>query len=347
MSIPRYVACALFLFAGCVSAVPAQQQPTPSQPDPNRIYLDVVVTPKSGTPVAGLQKSDFTVLDNKATRPIVTFDEFSGPKAPIEVVVLVDAVNTTYTNLSYGRQQIDTFLRANSGHLAHPTALAILTDTGTQIQPEFSSDGNELSAEFDKADIGLREIRRGAGFYGAEDRLQLSLNALQMLTTKEAARPGRKIILWISPGWPYLSGPEVDLGSKQERQLFAEIVALSTQLRTAGITLYSIDPLGSNENISWELYYQSFLKGVAKPNQAQPGDLGLQVLAVQSGGLALSASNDIAGRIEHCIADLGSYYQLSFDAPPAERPDEYHQLEIKVAQPGLTTRTRTGYYTQP
>jgi VWFA-related protein len=347
MSIPRYVASALFLLAGCVSAVPAQQPLNPSQPNPNRIYLDVVVTPKSGVPVPGLQKSDFTVLDNKATRPIVTFDEFSGPKAPIEIVLLVDAVNTTYTNLSYERQQIDSFLRANGGHLAHPTSLAVFTDTGTQIQQDFSSDGYELSAAFDKADIGLREIRRGAGFYGAEDRLSLSLNALQMLTAKEAARPGRKIILWISPGWPYLSGPNVDIDSKQERQLFAEIVALSTQLRTAGITLYSIDPLGSNENVSWELYYQSFLKGVAKPNQAQPGDLGLQVLAVQSGGLALSASNDIAGRIAHCIADLGAYYRLSFDAPPAERPDEYHQLDVKVAPPGLTTRTRTGYYSQP
>jgi VWFA-related protein len=346
MSIPRHVASVLLLLAGCVSAVPAQQPLTPSKPGPNRIYLDVVVTPKSGAPVPGLLKSDFTILDNKTVRPIVTFDEFSGLKAPIEIVLLVDAVNTTYSNLSYERQQIDAFLRANGGHLQHPTSLAIFTDTGTQIQQEFSSDGNELSAALDKSDIGLREIRRGAGFYGAEDRLQLSLNALQMLTAKEAARPGRKIILWISPGWPYLTGPQVDLSSKEQRGLFAEIVALSTQLRTAGITLYSIDPLGSSENISWELYYQSFVRGITKSTQAQAGDLGLQVLAVQSGGLALGASNDIAGRIEHCIADLGSYYRLSFDAPPAERPDEYHQLDVKVAPTGLTTRTRTGYYAQ-
>ena len=27
--------------------------------------------------------------------------------------------------------------------------------------------------------------------------------------------------------------------------------------------------------------------------------------------------------------------------------DEYHTLEVKVDKPGLTARTRTGYYAQP
>jgi hypothetical protein len=28
-------------------------------------------------------------------------------------------------------------------------------------------------------------------------------------------------------------------------------------------------------------------------------------------------------------------------------PNEYHALEIKLGKPGLTARTRTGYYAQP
>jgi hypothetical protein len=27
--------------------------------------------------------------------------------------------------------------------------------------------------------------------------------------------------------------------------------------------------------------------------------------------------------------------------------NEYHSLEVKVARPGMTVRTRTGYYAQP
>ena len=77
------------------------------------------------------------------------------------------------------------------------------------------------------------------------------------------------------------------------------------------------------------------------------GDLSLPVLAIQSGGLALNSSNNIAGLIQECVADAAPYYEISFDSSAAERPEEYHHLEVKVAKPGLTARTRQGYYAQP
>mgnify|MGYP001201350253 CR=1 FL=1 len=335
----------------CATALLGQQ---PMQPDApasaaasRRIYLDVVVTPKSGKPVAGLQQGDFTIVDNKAERPITTFAAFTGDQAPIDIVLLIDAVNTDFTNLSYEREQVDKFLRANDGHLAHPMSLAIFTDTSTQFQPEYTTDGNALSASLDQSEIGLREIRRSAGVYGAEDKFNLSLTALHALVTKLVAQPGRKIVLWVSPGWPYLSGTRIDLDSKQQRQIFSDVTNTSTMLRQGNITIYSVDPHGSGSGVAYESYYEEFLKGVTKPEQTQLGNLALQVLAVQSGGFALSASNDISGQLDRCIADLQAFYRLSFDPPPSEHPDEYHQLQIKLAKPGLTARTRTGYYSEP
>lgn len=327
------------------AAVEPTQQVAP--PDPHHIILDTVVTPKSGLPVGGLQQSDFTILDNKVTQPIKSFQAFSGSQEPVEVVLLVDAVNTDYMRISYERQQIDNFLRANGGHLAHPTSLAIFTDTKTEMQPQTTTDGNALAAALDQSEIGLREIRRDSGFWGAEDRMTLSLQALQTVVSKEGPRPGRKVILWISPGWPYLSGAHVYLDGKQQQAIYAQIMSISTILRRAGITLYSVDPLGSGENPGYQFYYQEFLKGVSKPSQTAPGDLSLQVLAIQSGGLALTASNDIAGQIEHAIADLAAYYEISFDAPPGDQPNQYHQLEVRVDKPGVTAHTRTGYYSTP
>jgi len=328
------------------SVLTLAQQPPTSSPDSHRIYLDVVVAPKSGPPVAGLQKQDFTVLDNKASQPIATFSALGGPQAPVEVVLLVDAVNSPYSTVSYEREQIDKFLKADGGHLAHPVSLAVFTDTGTKIQQGPSSNGNEVSAALDQSTIALREIHRDSQ-YEAIDRLQLGLKALHDLATQEANRPGRKIIMWVSPGWPLLSGPEVTLDSKETQQIFSQIVDLSTLLRRGRITLYSINPLGAAAGVGRDTYYEEFLKGVSKSGQAQLGDLGLQVLAVQSGGLALTGDNDISGLLARCMADTKTYYELSFDAPRAEHPDEYHQLLIQVAKPGLTARTRTGYYAQP
>ena len=341
MQRPTRFAIVLLSLAVWVAADPAQQTPPP-----NRITLDVVVTPKSGAPITGLQKQDFTVLDNGVAQPIATFAAVGVQPAPLEVVLLIDAVNTNFQNIAYERKQIDSFLQSDGGRLAHPTALAIFTDTGTQMQQDFSTDGNELSAGLDQETIGLREIRPDSQ-WALQERLQISLDALGKLAIKEAARPGRKVILWVSPGWPLLSGPMVELDGKQMQQLYAQIAATSTLLRRGGITLYSIDSLGPGENVERTDYYQNFLKPVTKPGQVELGDLALQVLAVQSGGLVLGPGNDIARFLERCMADTAAYYELSFDPPPAERRDQYHALQIKVAQPGLTARTRNGYYTGP
>jgi hypothetical protein len=62
------------------------------------------------------------------------------------------------------------------------------------------------------------------------------MDALFQLATRESARPARKIILWISPGWPILSGPSVEqqMDPKQQQRNFSDVVKLSTLLRQAG-----------------------------------------------------------------------------------------------------------------
>jgi VWFA-related protein len=145
-----------------------------------------------------------------------------------------------------------------------------------------------------------------------------------------------------------LSGPNIQLSRKDEQQLFNSIVAASTGLRHARITLYSVDPLGLADAGSVRIsYYEEFLKGVASPERALPADLGLQVLVVQSGGRVFNGSNDLTASTANCAADADAFYVLSFDAARADQPNEYHSLGVTVDKPGITARTRTGYYAQP
>lgn len=343
-------ACFLFVIAVCGTAIAAApQQNTPQTPPAadNKIYLDVVVSPKSGPPVAGLQQQDFTLLDNKAQQPITSFQAFTGREAPIQVVLVIDAVNTDAQNLGYQRIQVDKFLRAEGGHLAYPVGIAVFTDKGIQTLADFSTDGNALSAALDSDNIGLRFINRSAGFYGAAERLQLSLQALHQVAAAPVPRPTRKIVLWVSPGWPLLSGPEVELDSKQQQEIFADVVGFSTQLRAARITLYSVNPLGTGESVFRGTYYEDFLNGVSKPSQVNAGNLALPVLAIQSGGRVLDFNNDLTAMLQQCMSDSAPYYEISFDPASPERPNEYHRLEIKLDKPGLTARTRQNYYAQP
>lgn len=39
-------------------------------------------------------------------------------------------------------------------------------------------------------------------------------------------------------------------------------------------------------------------------------------------------------------------YEITFDAPCAERADEYHQVEVKVDKPNLIVRAPKGYFSQ-
>jgi VWFA-related protein len=346
MPIERRLGLLIFAPMLFVAVLSAQEKAPPTPAAAATIDLDVVVTPRTGPPVAELQQQDFTILDNKTPQRITSFHASGGSQAPIQVIVVIDAVNVPYERIAFERGEIDKFLHANGGRLAYPTSLAFFTDKGIQVQQGFSTDGNELSSSVDNYAVGLRDIRRSSQFE-ASDRFQLSINALRSLVGSVADRPGRKMVLWVSPGWPLLSGPGVYLDSKQQNQLFATVVDLSTRLRQAHVTLYSINPIGAAESVGRTFYYQDFVKGIAKPGQVQVGDLSVQVLATQSGGLVLNGSNNVAGLLEQCMADAEAYYELSFSPAPSDHRDEYHHLSIQVAKPGLIARTRDGYYSQP
>ena len=332
------------------AAQPVSGNTTPPRQADHHLTLDVVVQDKSGKPVAGLDQQAFVVLDNKKPQAIRSFRAVSGPATadPLSIILLVDEVNTGFSSVAYERDAVKKFLRANGGKLPHPVSLIFFSDTGTEALNAASEDGNALAASLDQHDTSLRTVRRSAGFYGAVDRFQLSIQTMQSIAAREEAAPGRKLLLWISPGWPYLSGAHVDLTSKEEQGIFNSVVALNTSLRRARITLYSIDPLGTNDTGGFRTtFWEEFKKGAATPNDVQAGNLALQVLATETGGRVLYANNDVASLIAAAASEANMYYELTIDMPPAEHANEYHALDIRMEQPGLTARTRTGYYNQP
>jgi len=333
------------------------QRPATVQPSgrERQITLEVQVTDRSGAPIRGLQKEDFTLLDDKQPQKILSFQAVDSGAAmaagpPVEIILVVDAVNTSFMSNSYERDAVRNFLLQNGGKLAWPVSFIFVSEGGPQILNRSSRDGNALVGFYDQYNSGLKNkyLNRSGGRWGASERIQISLNALTTIVTYEKTRPGRKLMLWFSRGWPMLSESNVHLTSKEQQQLFASIAAVSTGLREGRITIYSIDPGGlGNTGTIRDSYYESFLKGVTSPSRVEPGDLGLQVLAVQSGGRVFKSSNELGLAIRQCAADADAFYLVSFDGARADRANEYHSLGITVNKPGATVRTRTGYYAQP
>ena len=323
----------------------AARQAATSASVSNSIQLNVVVSHKNGPPVGGLEQKDFTVIDNKQTQPITSFRAVSGRDSKARVIVVLDAVNIDFERVAYAREEIEKYLRAEGGQLTHPTSFAMLTDDGMKLQEQYSTDGNSIAAAVEANVTGLRTIRRSSQ-YGAFERYNISIAGFGELVQREVNMPERKIVLFVSPGWPILSGPSIEnaLDSKQQKQLFDTLVNLSTQMQRANITLYTVNPLGQGESTFRASYYEEFLKGISESKKMEPGNLVLQVLSVQSGGRAVDFNNDVSAVLRQCVAEVQTYYEIAFGPAPPDPKNYYHRVEVKLAKPELTARTRMGYY---
>jgi VWFA-related protein len=326
---------------------PAENAAAPPA-DSNRISIDVVVSDKLGHPIRGLKASDFTLLDNKAPQKLLSFralDAGTAHAEPTSVVVVLDTINADFSTVARERQELSRFLKQDGGELANPTSVAIFADGGAKMQQGFSRDGNALDALLSQQQTGLRTVTRNTGFWGAAERLEMSLSQLSQLAAYESTLPGRKLILVIGPGWPLFAFAGEQSDMKQRTSAFNSIVQLTNGLRDGHITLYCLDPfdLGRTD----PFYYQSYLKGVAAPKDAEYPNLGLQVLAVHSGGSVIINGRDILGELNTAVRDAAASYELTFESAPGDHPDEYHALQVKVDQPDVTVHTTTGYYAHP
>jgi VWFA-related protein len=340
-----FVACSVAqTTAGLIKRTPESVEQT--RRSERRVTLDVQVTDVSGKAVSGLGQQDLTLFDNGHPQTVTSFREIGGSDvpAPAEAILLLDTMNASFQDVAIEREGIDKFLRQNGGHLALPVSIVFLADTGVKLN-KASQDGNSLAEDLKKLQTPMRVLGSAQGADGAQDRSQRSLRAMQLLSTYEAARPGRKLLIWVGPGWPLLSRSTAELSTQDQRRYFDSIVDMTTALRRAHITLYSVAPLNlaqvSGQN---PFFYKTYLKGVENPAQADSPNLALQVLAVHSGGLVLDKSGDLAGQISLCIADAQSYYEISFDAAEAATSPQYRALQVKLDRTGAQARTNSAYY---
>jgi VWFA-related protein len=314
-----------------------------------KIKLDVVVNDAAGNPVTGLQPWDFTILDDGRPRKVMSFRSYDGvqvrPDPPVEVILVMDMMNLPFQQVSFVRKELESFLRQNGGQLKQPVTLVVLNDKGIRVQPRPSTDGNAIAELVSGVEGSVRILSPVMGGDGYVERFQRSARAIDNIAQNELKKPGRKLLIWAGPGWPMLNRPSDGYTPTQQKRNFDGIVELTTALREARITVYSVAPGG--EAGGNEMLYQKYLKGVRDYHDAESGNLGLKVLVTQTGGKIEGPSNDMVSALNACIENAGAFYRISFDPPAAEHADEYHDLKVTVNKPGVTVRTTTGYYNQP
>jgi VWFA-related protein len=325
---------------------------TTAQDEAGLIHLDVTVTDQSGAPVTGLGAGNFSLLENGQPQKILSFHAFDGMSAkaepPVRVILLIDTIELPEELVRAERLAVESFLRADGGRLRRPVTVYLLGDTGVWTAAHASDDGNTLAKEIAHNDLTLLrrmgasegEAIRGSG---KEPPAESALRTLGQIASAERRVPGRKLLLWIGPGWGIGTGVPGERSAFGKKPFYA-ICWFSTLMREARIALYSFavgetDPRGQ--------IYKAYLNGVESEQKAEFINLDRKVLAVQSGGRVVDESLDLVKEMKDCVRGAEAFYTLSFDPARAQHTDEYHALKVVVDRPGVTARTNTGYYDQP
>jgi VWFA-related protein len=305
--------------------------------------IDVVVTDASGNPVSDLAPLDFTLLDNGQPARIRTFHNALAPSEPApELIFVLDTVNLSPQQLTQTESAISQFLRRNSGHLEFPCLLYRLTRDGLFSSLRPVTNGALLEQELEQTRSQLAVWRSGrnseqalvGSWVGRSQPNPLSLRALGSIAIAQRDVPGRKVVVWIGPGWPVNGG---DVG-------FDEATEFSTRLREARITLDSVN-VWPNPNQAFD--YHDYLEAPRSQKDMRPERMAMQVIATHTGGLVLDSPGDLDGDIERCVREVRSFYTLTFNPPHTYQVDEFHDLRVQVDRPPLTVRSATGYYNEP
>lgn len=351
---------------GLLAQTPSNPTTTPSTIDyaapsfhetTRNVVLDAVVLDHKGNVVTGLTRNDFVIREDNAPQEIQSFDAVTAGNSTVDAtphtILLIDEMNTQFQDFAYARYSVDQLVRKDGVRLAQPTALYLLGNNGLRVLQPYTRDPAAIDAAFQKHRPALSWRLEQRNFYNAVDRINISMTALEQIAVANTGVPGRKNIVWISPGFPILS--RLDLTADNQQAIFDALRHLSDQLLKARISIYSVDPRGAQSigfgtasRIHTNLEFMAYVNALSQAQDAAFGNFAIQALATQTGGHAFFGRNDVDREIATSLTQGNSYYTLAY--APANRNFDGTFRKIKVSivgRPDLKVQTRDGYYAMP
>jgi VWFA-related protein len=328
------------------------------------VLLDVVVTDKSGKPVPGLHKEDFTVFEDGRPQRISNFEtpemhlsenpppdatpakrdisaQQRAEAARPETIIVLDDRNTSSEDASFAWQELLKYLRKQPNPLAEPTALLVFSKTRLERVAPPTRDTVVLLAKAQKIQLELPSLSMNNGVQGAASGMLASLLALDEIALSSADRQSRKNIVWIGSGFPIFSSTNVQM---VDRDLFLSYVRYTANwLQETRSTIYTIDPKGlpvANEG------YLDLVGGALVGSTVQPttGELVFESLAPETGGQIFRNRNDINVAISDAVESGSTYYTLAYYPENSNFDGNFRKIRVVVGDNKLTATTQQGYY---
>lgn len=233
-----------------------------------------------------------------------TVDAFSADEAPFAAAILVDMSGSMERKLGMARSAAASFV----DNIRDDDQVAVYGfNTEIQLFQEFSN---------------LRDINDRIWDVTARDNTRI-FDCVAEAIESLAKRPERKrAILLLTDGW--------DSASKHTRE------SVLKSAFAAGITIYTVDMIDDNLLIGNASYVQPLRqgRGILRDIADQTG--GRYVYSPQGDGLEPA----FIGIVE----ELRNQYTLTYYSTNEKRDGRWRKLSVAVSQPGVTIRSRRGYF---
>jgi hypothetical protein len=172
-------------------------------------------------------------------------------------------------------------------------------------------------------ELDQRRLNRTQDILATVDRAVFTLTGVR----------GRKSLLLFTEG--FLNDTDLPL-----------VREVTGRCREANLVVYSLDVRGlvTGQPTAQESGPPNLAElALMQLEQTVYADEGSVGLAEDTGGFAVSNTNDLAGGAARVADDSRTYYLLGYAPPEGKGPHDWRKVKVEIRRPGLKVRARKGY----
>jgi VWFA-related protein len=213
--------------------------------------------------------------------------------------------------------------------------------------------------------------------YQTDQRVRMTLDAMQQLARYLSAIPGRKNLIWFSGSFPIALDPDETLSSPFDavRTYADQVRETSDLLAAARVAVYPVDARGlmtiPSTDASKSSASTNLINGISNGGRGgtrksvianRPSfsnddskflrdtlaeQATMKQIAELTGGQEYINTNGLREAVAKAVDNGASYYTLGF--VPAESGDDgaFHKIQVRIENGGFRLAFRHGYYADP
>jgi VWFA-related protein len=293
------------------------------------------------------------------------------------IALVVDDLGLSHSSMIAVRKALRKFV--DEQMLPGDLVAIIRTGVGMGALQQFTSDKRQLYAAIERVKYNLRS-RNGITYFtpigqstvapNKDDDADAEINdlrdsvftsgtlgALQFIVKGVGDLPGRKAVILFSDGFS-LTAKNDSGGIETNGRIIDPLRRLIDDANRAGVVINSIDAKGleyygesaadSFTSVPFRNVGQAMQQNLSRQfNRMLDDQGGLAYLADKTGGRFFKNNNDLTGAIGKSLESEKGYYLIGYQPDeatfdPAQR--RFNQLTIKLKQPGLNVKYRSGFF---